>query len=173
MCTSDLFLSAGSFHDVLNRVPVRRIDGSDADWDPRGIWTATKDRPFSFVCLWHAGTMSGFMTNNSRGIVHNHQGWNTGSSALPERGRDFSREEKSVSRHNYRETVQMNVDAVIRKKGWNGVGSGCTTINVNSKKFPTKGAPDAVVKLTGEQVFSQGNPFSTILCLFCSFFPAL
>jgi len=44
---------------------------------------------FLFWGLWHAGTMSVFMTNNSRGMVPNHQGRDTGSTVLSGGGSVF------------------------------------------------------------------------------------
>ena len=54
----------------------------------------------------------------------------------------------------------------ITKKGGNHKVSGCSAINVISKKFSPKEAPDAVVKLTGEK-----NLFATVIQSHPSFFP--
>jgi len=47
----------------------------------------------------------------------------------------------------------MNAEGAIKKEGGNDKVSGCSAINVNSKKFSPKETPDAVVKLTGEKIF--------------------
>jgi hypothetical protein len=51
--------------------------------------------------------------------------------------------ELAVSWHNYQETVQMNVETTITKKGGNDKVSGCSAIKTNGKKFSPKEAPDA------------------------------
>jgi len=56
------------------------------------------------------------------------------------------------------------------KKGENGVVSGFTAINVNYKKISTKELPHAMMKLTGQKIFSHGIPFSPIIFL-VFFFP--